>query len=414
MHNDSVTRLIESAWEQPGRLQEVEKFRRDLAVMFTDIKGSTAYFEKYGDAAGLAMVHRCNQTLRQSVEEHGGTVVKTIGDAIMATFADGQSSVRAAVRMQKALIAFNSAKARADHVFIRIGINYGPAIVRSNNDVFGDAVNVAARLESLAQPQQIVISDNLRQQLTALTEFETAYLGRYRLKGKSGDCDVYEVVWNNKRVALPQTTCLRIPTPGCSAPTVYALIHVRQDGSDGETCEIGSQPVVVGRTNGSRQFPADSALAPAHAQLSLKDGQIEVEPLSQSAEVYVQLVGPYCLQDADQVMMGSHVFELQNHQDQPLDSASKFVLVRGEAGPEQRAVSLSECTIWGRSIGTCTFPGDKIMSRSHAKIYRRGNDFFIEDLGSRNGTFLRVRGSAIVAPGSAVLMGSQRFRVEPR
>lgn len=227
--NESITRLIESAWNEPARLSELEKFRRYVAVMFTDIKGSTAYFEKYGDAAGLAMVHHCNERLRKIVEEHGGVVVKTIGDAIMATFQDGPSSVRAAVEMQKSLTVINHAKPVEDHVFIRIGINYGLGIVRSNNDVFGDAVNVAARLESLAQPEQIIISGSLREQIAALQDFKTAHLGRYQLKGKSGDCEVYEVIWSQKRIPLPQTLCSRIPTAGISAPARYVLVHIRKD-----------------------------------------------------------------------------------------------------------------------------------------------------------------------------------------
>lgn len=415
MQNESVTRLIESAWDQPERLSELEKFRRNLAVMFTDIKGSTAYFEKYGDAAGLAMVYHCNERLRKIVEEHGGVVVKTIGDAIMATFPGGECSVRAAVKMQKSLTAMNQGRPAEDHVFIRIGINYGPGIVRSNHDVFGDVVNVAARLESLAQPEQIVVSGALRDQVAPLEAFETAHLGRYHLKGKSGDCDVYEVMWSQKHIPLPKTTCLRIPTAGVSAPAAYALVHIREDGSSSTAREIGSQAVIVGRTCGAMKFPADAALADPHARFSLQNGEIEVELLSANAQVFVQLIGPYCLQDSDRIIVGSHVFELRTgrgHEGSSLPPA--LIVVRGENGNGGRALPLTECMTLGRLTGTCIFPDDKVMSRTHAKVYRRANDFFVEDLGSRNGTFLGVRGSMLVPPQALILMGTQRFRVEPR
>src|SRR5688572_2292092 len=157
---DSVTQIIALAKGAPELLAELERFRRNVVVMFTDIKGSTSYFEKYGDVAGLFMVEQCNNTLRHIVERHGGRVIKTIGDAIMATFESCQESVVASVEMQKALIEFNRPKPEEDHVSVRIGLNYGQGIVRSS-DVFGDVVNVASRVESVAQPEQIIISDSL-------------------------------------------------------------------------------------------------------------------------------------------------------------------------------------------------------------------------------------------------------------
>src|SRR5574340_427669 len=108
---------------KPERVAELDKFRRDITVMFTDIKGSTAYFEKYGDVAGLMMVHQCNDMLRQIVEKHGGRVIKEIGDAIMATVDDCKESERASIEMQKSLITFHAPKPEQDHVYIRIGLN---------------------------------------------------------------------------------------------------------------------------------------------------------------------------------------------------------------------------------------------------------------------------------------------------
>src|SRR5207249_3786675 len=181
MQANSVTQIIQASRGNNQLLAELEKFRRFITVMFTDIKGSTAYFEKYGDVAGLMMVHQCNDSLRQIVENHGGRVVKTIGDAIMATFEDCKESVLASIEMQKVLIDFNAPKPEQDHVFIRIGLNYGQGIVKSN-DVFGDVVNVASRVESAAQPEQIVISDTLYEQVKS-AGLKLAGIGRFALKG---------------------------------------------------------------------------------------------------------------------------------------------------------------------------------------------------------------------------------------
>src|SRR5438270_13616000 len=189
---NSVTQIMQSSKGQSELLAELEKFRRSVIVMFTDIKGSTAYFEKYGDVAGLMMVHQCNDALQKIVEAHTGRVIKFIGDAIMATFDDPKESCIAAMEMQQQLIKFNAPKPEQDHVFIRIGLNFGSGIVKSN-DVFGDVVNVASRVESVAQPEQIVISDTVNQQISQLAQFKVKHMGRFALKGKEGDRDLFEV-----------------------------------------------------------------------------------------------------------------------------------------------------------------------------------------------------------------------------
>jgi class 3 adenylate cyclase len=107
---DGVTTILNLDGQGMAQAAELEKLRRNITILFTDINGSTAYFEKYGDAAGLLMVHRCNGLLSESVEHHGGRVIKTIGDAIMAAFEDHAESVLAAVEMPQGITADNFTK----------------------------------------------------------------------------------------------------------------------------------------------------------------------------------------------------------------------------------------------------------------------------------------------------------------
>jgi len=80
-----------------------DKFRKELTIMFTDIEGSTTYFESRGDINGISMVFRHNELLFPVIEHHQGTVIKTIGDSIMASFPDAVKGVRSAIEMQKTL-----------------------------------------------------------------------------------------------------------------------------------------------------------------------------------------------------------------------------------------------------------------------------------------------------------------------
>lgn len=430
MSQNSVTQIIQSSRGQAELLAELEKFRRTIIVMFTDIKGSTAYFEKYGDVAGLMMVHQCNDMLRQIVERHGGRVIKTIGDAIMATFDDPAESVQAAIEMQHALVEFNAPKPEQDHVFIRIGLNYGSGIVKSN-DVFGDVVNVASRVESVAMPEQIVISETLNQQLASLGRFRISHLGRFALKGKEGDRDLFEVTWDEeKRVRPAAHTMVASPKAAMVLPK-FRLQHIRKDGSVGSDHELKDGKLTVGRAEGDLKFPADSQLAPLHARFEAEKGQLLVEDVSPDDRgVYVRLIATYTLQDGDVLMMGRRAFRFKEKPEAMAAAAAvgstitdlsqlmkepvaEFLALKADGSVEEgMRFPLNEQEVtWGRTKGTYTFPEDGFMSRAHAKVYQRGENFFLEDTGSRNGTFVRARGRAPVPVGAMVLVGGQLLKV---
>lgn len=427
---DSVTQIIQSSRAQADLLAELEKFRRTITVMFTDIKGSTAYFEKYGDVAGMMMVHQCNDALRQIVERHGGRVVKTIGDAIMATFEDCQESIQAAIEMQKQLIVFNAPRPEQDHVFIRIGLNYGAGIVKSN-DVFGDVVNVASRVESVASPEQIVISDTLNQQVASLGAFKISHLGRFALKGKEGDRDLFEVAWNEggaTRPAAAHTVVLGGAKFSVVLPK-FKLQHIKKDGSVGSEHELKDGKLSVGKTEGELTFATDPQLAPLHARFSVDRGQLFVEDASQGKGVYVRLIATYMLQDGDVIMMGRQTFRfhekaealahaaatgttVMNMQAMLNESIAEFVALNPQGKETDNRFPLFDQEItWGRNKGTYTFPEDGFMSGAHSKVYHRGENFFLEDSGSRNGTFVKVREKSPVPVGATVVMGGQLLKV---
>jgi len=431
MSQNSVTQIIQSSRGNAELLAELEKFRRTITVMFTDIKGSTAYFEKYGDVAGLMMVHQCNDMLRQIVEKHGGRVVKTIGDAIMATFEDPAESVQAAIEMQHALIEFNAPKPEQDHVFIRIGLNHGSGIVKSN-DVFGDVVNVASRVESVALPEQIVISDTLNQQVAKLGRFKLSHLGRFALKGKEGDRDLFEVTWSEGKSVRPAAAHTMVASPKASVVLPkFRLQHIRKDGSVGSEHEMKDGKLTVGRTEGDLKFPSDQQLSALHARFETDKGQLLVEDIGPEKKgVYVRLIATYMLQDGDVLMMGRRAFRFKEKPEAMAAAAAvgstvtdlsqllkepvaEFVALKADGSADEgMRLPLNEQEVtWGRTKGTYTFPEDGFMSRSHAKVYQRGENFFLEDAGSRNGTFVRARGKTPVPVGAMVLVGGQLLRV---
>jgi len=130
------------------------RYSRDVTIMFSDIKGSTAIFESRGDIEGRAMIQQHNELLFPLIERHNGKVIKTMGDAIMSSFEEPLQAVKSAIDIQKTLFFYNQGREELEQIQVRIGIDTGRSLVETE-DVFGEVVIVAARLENIAQPEQM-------------------------------------------------------------------------------------------------------------------------------------------------------------------------------------------------------------------------------------------------------------------
>src|SRR5262245_12234910 len=112
--------------------RELETFRTSITILFSDIKGSTTFAEKKGDVEYMAMIDRHNRILFPVVEAQGGSVVKTIGDSILAKFDDPVAAIKAAAGMQGAL-AKDRGGEEIDQIQVRIGLHYGMGLVKDND-----------------------------------------------------------------------------------------------------------------------------------------------------------------------------------------------------------------------------------------------------------------------------------------
>lgn len=171
-----------------------DQLRTPVTILFSDIKGSTAYFERKGDVEGLAMLERHNNLLLPCIEGNNGRLVKTIGDALMTEFRDPVDALRAAVQMQNALFEDGRGRAESEQIQIRVGVHTGLALLRGN-DVFGDVVNAAAKVQSKALPDQILITDSLVP-AARTAGYQIGRLGRTKLEGKEEPIDVFTMAWS--------------------------------------------------------------------------------------------------------------------------------------------------------------------------------------------------------------------------
>ena len=170
---------------------------RRLALLFTDLKASTELYERIGDLKAFDLVRLHFGHLRESISGNGGALVKTIGDAVMASFVDPLDALRAALDMQARIARFN-AHAGGDLIGLKIGLHAGACLAVTLNDrldYFGQTVNIAARVQALAGADEIVVTDDVLSlpgaaELVADVQLERSAV---QLKGVAGDVPVHRL-----------------------------------------------------------------------------------------------------------------------------------------------------------------------------------------------------------------------------
>lgn len=160
-------------------------------ILFTDVEGSTALTQRLGDAKAREVLRTHEQIVREALRVHGGSDVKTLGDGFMASFPSAMRAVECAIAMQRAFAEHN--EAAEEPIRVRIGLNAGEPI-REEQDLFGTAVIVAARIAAKAEGGEILASDVVRQ-LVAGKGFLFSDRGDVALRGFEEPVRLYEVRW---------------------------------------------------------------------------------------------------------------------------------------------------------------------------------------------------------------------------
>jgi class 3 adenylate cyclase len=162
-----------------------------LAVLFADVCGSTALYEKLGDDVARKMIADCLQTLADKVLVHHGKITKTLGDEIMAVFPNAEDAFLAACAMQTAVK--NNRSAGGAPLPIRVGFNYGE-VIKESNDVFGNTVNTAARVAAITRAGQIMSTREVLNVLPADLQSRMRLIMRAEFKGKRDHQEVYQII----------------------------------------------------------------------------------------------------------------------------------------------------------------------------------------------------------------------------
>ena len=175
-----------------------------LAILFADVAKSTRLFESHGNERAQKIIAHAIHVLSDVVLDHGGVVIKTIGDEVMCSFPQPNKAVMAACAMQEAVL--RSRTLCKYGVCIRIGLHFGDVVFDESKDVFGDAVNVAARMVGVAKAREIITTQATRDKMPSALRERTRCLDRIKVKGKEEAIEIYEVLWQEDTSDLTLTS----------------------------------------------------------------------------------------------------------------------------------------------------------------------------------------------------------------
>ncbi len=235
-----------------------------LAILFADVAGSTGAYQVLGDTLARDILSRCIASLLDVTRECGGTVVKTLGDGIMTTFPDADAAAAAAVRMQESITG--TLVAEGPQLKIRIGFHCGPVLVEES-DVFGNTVNIAARIANQAKPGQIVTTGATVAMMSDAWRAASRRLEVQDVRGRGELFDSYEGRWGGTD-AEPMS---RLPPLGLWRRGPGRLILTAGD----RRLEFGEdRPIVtLGRSDENDLVVKRSVVSRHHARLEYTEGQ---------------------------------------------------------------------------------------------------------------------------------------------
>lgn len=170
------------------------RYAHNLALIFTDIAGSTSYFSQFGDEAGRRMQQRHVDTLEEALAPRGGRIVDTAGDGAFAVVSSAQDGAAVLVEVMRKLDVQNDTLERAHRMFLRCGLHWGQ-VLTDGDVVTGDSVNLVARVAGAAKIDEICITRATFNELSHLQRLDCRPMGPTKLKGLSTPVDVLTLNW---------------------------------------------------------------------------------------------------------------------------------------------------------------------------------------------------------------------------
>lgn len=258
----------------------------ELTIAFVDLANSVAVFERLGNDRATKAVTQITHWICMIGQEHGGQVVKTLGDGVLLSFRDNRRAVDAMTLIQ--LKHAQRASQSPVPLLMQIGMARGP-VVQVDGDCFGDAVNLASRLSDLAGPEQILVTDTVIRHLGFGGGVNNRCLGLMNIRGRTEPCEIFRIEWQ----ADVLSDFLTVPAD------LHALSDANESTFGG--IELGwldanlmfhpsDLPVRIGRSPEAHFVVSDPRVSRIHAHIDMRSGQYVLEDTS-SYGTWVRFTG---------------------------------------------------------------------------------------------------------------------------
>jgi DNA-binding response OmpR family regulator len=172
-------------------LEKEELQRHLLAIMFSDMKNYSKKMNR-DESFALKLLQDHNQIMKNSIKKFNGRIVEIIGDAFLAAFESATECLNCCIQIQEEFKAYNSSKPKHEKIKVRIGVHVGD-VIEFEGKLKGDALNIAARIQQIAEPGTIYASENFYLTVKGKTETEFKKLKAFELKNIKGEIDIYVV-----------------------------------------------------------------------------------------------------------------------------------------------------------------------------------------------------------------------------
>jgi adenylate cyclase len=213
--------------------------RPERTILFVDVCDSTQLYETLGDERAAKAIMGCLTALRGECEKAGGRVVQRIGDELMCVFETADAALRAASDMQEWVARTTTGSTTP--VSVRIGCHAGP-VLESAEELFGDAVNVAARVAAFAAARQILTTQDTREKASAGWRAQLRPLGSFTVRGKREELTIHELVWRESETLTELGVVLAAPRSAARLVLRYAGQEIRLDSRERISLTIGRSP----------------------------------------------------------------------------------------------------------------------------------------------------------------------------
>ena len=231
-----------------------------VTIVFTDVVGSTALTNRLGDERGRTLMREVDELVRAQIAHHRGVEVKGLGDGQMVAFTSARRAVLCAVDIQKALERWRRADAAREDIALRIGLHTGE-VIREQEDLFGAAVNFAARVSSQAGAGEVLLSETTKSLLGAASEIALDDRGEAEFKGFPGAWKLFAVVWQPDKADAGPGAAGLVPYVGREAERAIlreALTRARQ--GSGNIVLLAGEPG-IGKTRLATELMAEARAA---------------------------------------------------------------------------------------------------------------------------------------------------------